>query len=361
MTGPDPIEPRALGPPRSGKKSKGRRRAAQGSAPSLKGPAPGLIRTGLRGEEPALLVGGPRLNLYDWKAANVRNSYLLAAFLVGLIMLIAWALGQAYAPEHAAAVVLASLAIGGALVLVAYFNSDKAVLAMAAVREATREEHRYLVNVTEAVALGAGVPMPKLYVIETPMINAFATGRDPRHGVIAVTTGLLKALNRQEVEGVIAHEMAHIKNYDIRFGSFIAATVGALVVLRELVLRSMMWGGARGSRRQGGGNTFFVILAIALAVLAPILARLVELAISRRREYLADATGAFITRNPEGLASALEKISRQALDPEDRRHSSEAINHLYFVNPLAHFNGEGLFATHPPIRKRVSALRRLSG
>jgi heat shock protein HtpX len=355
VTGRGPIDPRIPGgppgrPPQSGKPG---------------GPPPRVIRTGLRGEEPALQVSGPRLNLYDWQASNIRNSYILAAVLVGLVVLLGWAFGMAYAPEYAGAMVAISFAIGGGLVLIAYHNSDKAVLAIAGVREATVEEHRYLVNVTDAVALGAGVPMPKLYIIDTPMINAFATGRDPQHGVIAVTTGLLKALNRQEVEGVVAHEMAHIKNYDIRFGSFIAATVGALIVLREILLRTMIYSGggrsSRGGRGRGGGNALFLVLAIVLAILAPILARIVELAISRRREYLADATGAFITRNPEGLASALEKIGRQELDPEDRKHSSEALNHLYFVNPLAHFNGESLFATHPPIRKRVQALRRLSG
>ena len=182
---------------------------------------------------------------------------------------------------------------------------------MSGARPPNKDEHRYLVNVTEAVAIGAGVPMPKVYVIDNPAPNAFATGRDPRHGAIAVTTGLMSILDRQELEGVIAHEMAHVKNYDIRFASMLAATVGAIVLLRDVILRGMRFGGrSRRSSSSGGGTgqAVAMVLLIVLLILAPILATMVRLAVSRRREYLADATGAYITRNPDGLASALAKL-----------------------------------------------------
>jgi heat shock protein HtpX len=221
------------------------------------------------------------------------------------------------------------------------------------------------VNITEAVAIGAGVPNPKIYVIDSPAPNAFATGRNPEHGTIAVSKGLLEILDRQELEGVVAHEMAHIKNYDILFMTMLAATVGAIVVLSDLITHSWRYGGFGGGRserrsdRDGGGGqaqAIAYLLLIVLLVLAPILTTLLRLAVSRKREYLADATGAYITRNPEGLARALEKL-RDYNGP--KLDVSKGVEHLFFTNPVRNLNANAMFATHPPIQERIDRLRRM--
>jgi heat shock protein HtpX len=304
-------------------------------------------------------LSGRRISLLDWQASNRRASWLLAGFMVLLLGAIGYLVALAFDPGAAWTfiVIAAVLAIGQSLA--AYWFSDKLALAVSGARPANKDEHRYLVNVTEAVAIGAGVPMPKIYVIDNPAPNAFATGRDPRHGAIAVTTGLMSILDRQELEGVIAHEMAHVKNYDIRFASMLAATVGAIVLLRDVILRGLRFGGrSRRSSSSGGGKgqAIAMVLLIVLLILAPILATLVRLAVSRRREYLADATGAYITRNPDGLASALAKLRDYRGAP---MQVSEGVQHMYFTNPVAKLNALSWLATHPPIDDRISRLRRM--
>lgn len=305
-------------------------------------------------------VTGERLSLLDWKAANVRNSWLLALLTVLLLAAIGYALGLAFDPAHSVFYTLLAVAVAGGQSATAYWFGDRIALTATGARPATREEHRYLVNITEAVAIGAGVPTPAIWVIDAPQPNAFATGRNPQHSAIAVTTGLLELLDRQELEGVIAHELAHIKNYDMLFGSMLAATVGAILIIRDLVNRALWYGGGRRGRRsdRGGGQAQLVGLALLaiLLVLAPLLATLLRLAVSRRREYLADATGAYITRNPEGLASALEKL-RDYNGP--RMRVSEGVQHLFIINPRANLNAAGLMATHPPIGERIERLRRM--
>jgi len=304
-------------------------------------------------------LSGRRISLLDWQAANRRASWLLAGFMVLLLGSIGYLVALAFDPGAAWTfiVIAAVLAIGQSLA--AYWFSDRLALAVSGARPANKDEHRYLVNVTEAVAIGAGVPMPKIYVIDNPAPNAFATGRDPRHGAIAVTTGLMSLLDRQELEGVVAHEMAHVKNYDIRFASMLAATVGAIVLLRDVILRGLRFGGrSRRSSSSGGGRgqAIAMVLLIVLLILAPILATLVRLAVSRRREYLADATGAYITRNPDGLASALAKLRDYRGTP---MQVSEGVQHMYFTNPVAKLNALSWLATHPPIDDRISRLRRM--
>ena len=289
-------------------------------------------------------VTGRKISLLDWRAANVRSSYLLAFIMVLLLAAIGYL-----------AVVVAGVQSG-----VAYWLSDKIALASAGARKATLEEHRYLVNVTEAVAIGAGVPAPDIYVIDSSAPNAFATGRNPEHGAVAVTTGLLELLDRQELEGVVAHEMAHIRNYDILFLSMLAATVGAVILLRDLALRVMRFGGRRrgGGSGRGGGQAQLIamVLLVVLLILAPVLATLLRLAVSRRREYLADATGAYITRNPEGLASALEKLRDYS---GERLEASEGVRHMFFINPVQRLNASTVLATHPPLDERIGRLRRM--
>ena len=311
---------------------------------------------------------GRKISLLDWKTANIRLSWLLAFFVVALLAAIAYLL--ALAVDRQAAVLFIVIAVGLALTqnMVAYWFSDKMALSAARARPATVEEHRYLVNVTEAVAIGAGVPAPEVYVIDSEAPNAFATGRNPEHSAVAVTTGLLALLDRQELEGVVAHEMSHIKNYDILFTSMLAATVGAILLIRDLVLRSTRYGryggygGFGGGRRRdrrdgsGGGQALAMVLLVVLLILAPVLATLLRLAVSRRREFLADATGAYITRNPEGLARALEKLRDYK---GDRLEVSEGVHHMFFTNPAQHFNAKGLFATHPPLDERINRLRRM--
>ena len=304
---------------------------------------------------------GQRIDLLAWKAANLRASVLLGVSVVALLALIAYLLALAIDPEAAWLFVGLSLLVAGGQNLVAYWFGANMALAGAGARPASREEQRYLVNITEAVAIGAGVPTPEIYVIDSSAPNAFATGRNPENGKIAVTTGLLERLDRQELEGVVAHELAHIRNYDVLYMSLLAATVGAIIVLRD-VLRRAMWHGGFGGRRgrsgrgAGGAQAVAYLLLVVLLILAPMLATLLRFAVSRRREFLADATGAYITRNPEGLARALEKLRDY---PGEPLKVSEGVQHMFFTNPVAQLNARGLLATHPPIQERIERLRRM--
>lgn len=238
-----------------------------------------------------------------------------------------------------------------------YYFSDKVILTMSGAKEANRRQHFDFYTITENIANSQRMPMPKLYVIEDSAMNAFATGRDPEHAVVCATTGLLKRLNRGELEGVIAHEMGHIKNYDIRLMSIVSVLVGFIALLGDWMLRSSF-------RRNNDDNdnqvqAIMMILALILAILSPIVAQLIQLAISRRREFLADATSASITKNPEGLARALEKISQ---DREPLEAANKATAHLYISDPLKNSKGaisafKKLFNTHPPVTERIAALR----
>ena len=303
---------------------------------------------------------GRRISLLDWQASNRRLSWMLGLVMAALLGAIGYLLAQLTNPASAGFFVAVAGLIGGGQTVAAYWFSDQLALGASGARPATKDEHRYLVNVTEAVAIGAGVPTPRIYVIDSPAPNAFATGRDPEHASIAVTRGLVDMLDRQELEGVIAHEMSHIKNYDIRFMSMLAATVGVIVILRDLVLRWFQFGAFGGSRRSRGsrgnnrGQGIMVVLLVVLLVLGPILATILRLAVSRRREFLAEAPGAYITRNPEGLASALEKLASYK---GEGLEVSEGVRHLFIVNPLARHNAVDIFATHPPIQERIDRLR----
>lgn len=311
-------------------------------------------------------ASGQRINLLDYKARNIRSSWLMALLTMALLAVIAYLIAALTDVGSSVFFIGSALVIGAGQGVVGFWFSDKIALAAAGARKATAEEHRYLVNVTEAVAIGAGVPMPEIYVIDSPAPNAFATGRDPQHSSIAVTRGMLQLLDRQELEGVIAHEMAHIRNYDIRFMSMLVATLGAILVLRDLVARWTFWGGigsGSGRRRssdRGGdgarGQGIMTLLLILLLVLAPLLATLLRLAVSRKREYLADATGAYITRNPEGLARALEKLRDYR---GQQLEVSEGVKHMFFTNPSLGQNNVDAFATHPPINDRIARLRRM--
>lgn len=319
-------------------------------------PAPGGARLPDAITDP---VTGRRISLLDWKAANVRASWLLTLGLMAMLAGIGWLIGYALDPGLAVVALAIAVVVGVGHAAAAYWASDTLVLSVTGARRATQQEHRYLVNVTEAVAIGAGVPTPRIYVIDDPAPNAFATGRDPAHGTVAVTTGLMQLLDRQELEGVVAHELAHIRNFDIRFMSMLAATVGAIVLLRDVAFRSMRFGGGRrrgGSSGGGKGQAVAMLLLVVVLVVAPLLAMVLRMAVSRRREYLADATGAYITRNPEGLARALEKLRDFKGTP---MRVSDGVAHMFFSDPRAHLDARKAFATHPPIQDRIDRLRRM--
>ena len=306
-------------------------------------------------------------SFYDQIAANRRNSFLLAAFVVVLLALLGATIGYALSgsPEGALAVTAGAVLLGAGSGAFTYFAGDSLVLAVSQAREVDAAQAPKLMNVVQELAIAANVPMPKVYVIDDTAPNAFATGRDPAHASVAITTGLLEKLDREELQGVIGHELSHVRNFDIRFSLIVAVMVGVIAVLADFFLRFTFWGGARsrGSDRQGGGNAaqaIIMIVAIILAILAPLISRFIQLAVSRQREYLADASSVELTRNPYGLERALAKI---AADQEVLEVANRGTQHLYFTNPIKKFEdrSSGLMSTHPPILDRINRLRQLTG
>jgi len=296
--------------------------------------------------------------MYEQIASNKRRSILLVAFFVVLIFILAWAFEQLTGMGEGGLIFAALIA--GVSAFASYYASDKIALAVSHARPVTKEEYPYLYNVVEGLTLAAGIPAPRCYVIDDTAPNAFATGRDPQHSVICVTTGLLAKLDRLELEGVISHEMAHIKNYDIRLQTLAVTMVGIIALLGDWILRSVWWGGR--SRKIGndksGVGAIFLVIGLLLAAFGPLIAQLLRLAVSRRREFLADASGAMMTRYPPGLASALRKISA---DTEPLEAANKATAHMYIVNPLKNLKGSfnRLFSTHPPIEERIAALEKM--
>ncbi|MBI3577679.1 M48 family metallopeptidase [Candidatus Gottesmanbacteria bacterium] len=272
------------------------------------------------------------------------------------VVLIGYVLGQALG--YGTSWMWIAVAISVVSSLVSYYWGDKMVLAMSGARPADRKRDFDFFTVAENLALASGIPKPKLYVIDDTAMNAFATGRDPQHAVVCATSGILDKLERRELEGVIAHELSHVKNYDTRLMAVVAVLVGTVAFLADMFMRSLWWGGGRDRDEDRGGNAIFLVVGIVLALVSPIVATLIQLAISRRRELLADASGAYLTRYPEGLARALEKLVK---DKEVLEAASNATAHLYIVNPFKGKNFgawfSGLFDTHPPIEERIKLLR----
>lgn len=277
---------------------------------------------------------------------------------VAFVVLVAYVFGVSlgYGTSWMWAAVLFSVASS----LISFYWGDRIVLAMSGARPASRTRDFDFFTVAENLAIAAGLPKPKLYVIDDTAMNAFATGRDPAHAVVCATTGLLAKLERRELEGVIAHELSHIKNFDTRLMAVVAVLVGTVAYLADMFLRSLWWGGGRDRDEDRGIGQIFAIVGIVLAIVTPVIATLIQLAISRRREFLADASAAHLTRYPEGLARALEKLGS---DREVLEAATNATAHLYIVNP---FKGKefaawfaGLFDTHPPLKERIKILRTL--
>jgi len=291
-----------------------------------------------------------RVSFFDAIEANKRNSLILVASMFLLFMAAVWALSYAF-----------DLGVCGptmgffALLLYAvivYYQGDSIILMMSGAKEAKREEYPFLYNVVEGLALASQIPMPKLYVIDDQSPNAFATGRDPKHASVAVTKGLLGMMKREELEGVVAHEISHIGNYDIRFAMLAVVFVGAIALMGEFAWRMLFYGGSGRRDRSGGGGPLMLI-AIFFVILAPVFAQVVRFALSRQREYLADANAARLTRYPEGLASALEKIGKANIPTAAANDTTAS---LYFSNPLPQKIGF-LGSTHPAIDDRVKRLR----
>lgn len=288
--------------------------------------------------------------MYNQIAANKRKSAVLLFCFAVFAAAIAYIAGL-YLVDRS----FAPFAIGFALtyVLISYFAGSKMALALNGAKEIGRRDNPRLYRMVENLSITVGLPMPKVYIIKDQGMNAFATGRDPNHSAVAVTTGLLDALDDKELQGVLAHELGHVQNYDIRVSLVAFALASIVGIISDIILRSMIWGGS--SDDDGpGSNPIVIIIGLIALILAPIVASLIQLAISRQREYLADATGAMTTRYPEGLASALEKIAGGSSTMR-RQNSSTA--HLFFANPLKGKSLSKLFSTHPPIEDRIKRLR----
>ncbi len=298
-------------------------------------------------------------SLYDEISRNKRSSILLASVLSLITVALIFSFSYIFAPEYLYIVLPFSLVFVVGYSYSSWMYGDRVVLGATGAVPAEGREHIYLRDTVEGLSLAAGVPTPKVYVVPSDEINAFATGRDPEHASVAVTRGLLNALDRQELEGVLAHELSHIRNRDVTFMTLVAVLVGLVAILSHIILRTYRFGGGRRGRRgRGDGDKRgleIAILAVGflLAIFAPLLTRIVQFAVSRKREYLADASGAELTRYPEGLASALEKIKGHNRGDMD---VSEAVSHLFIADPNKSAL-DALYATHPPLDERIKRLR----
>ncbi len=304
---------------------------------------------------------------YDQIAANRRRSFLMVAFVVAILGLLGFTIGWAVfgAPEGGIVTTVGAVAFGGLAGVGTYFAGDALVLSVSRAKQVDETAAPQLMNVVREMATAANVPMPRVFIIDDTAPNAFATGRDPAHASIAVTTGLLQKLDREELQGVIGHELSHVRNLDIRFSLVVGVMVGAIAILADFFLRFTFWGNVGGRRSRdsgsgGGAQLIVFVIAIALAILAPIISRFIQLAVSRQREYLADASSVELTRNPYGLERALAKISG---DAEVLEVANRGTQHMYFTNPIKKFEARSssLTSTHPATIDRINRLRQLTG
>ncbi len=294
--------------------------------------------------------------MYDQISQNKRNSWLLVVVITIFLVALGYLIGEYWGRGYGYGGIVFALVIALISGLVSYYGGAGMILAMSRAKRIEKKDHPQLFNVIDELAISAGVPMPAIYIIDDTAPNAFATGRDPEHASVAITTGLLSKLSRDELQGVMAHELSHVQNRDILFSMMVGIMVGSIVLISDFFVRSVIWGG-RGRKKGGGkGSAPLILIGLLLAILAPVFAKMLQLAVSRQREYLADASAALITRYPEGLASALEKISG---DKEVLEVANRATQHLYIVNPIKPFEkrAKSLFSTHPPIEERIARLR----
>ena len=293
------------------------------------------------------------MSLYTQAESNINKTWAYLTFFLIFIIFIGWIISYIF---DSYAIMLIAVIYSVAISFVSYWYSDKIVLAMTRAKPIEKKDNPELYRLVENLCITAGLPLPKIYVMNEAQPNAFATGRDQKHAVVAVTSGLLERLDKSELEGVIAHELSHIGNRDTLLQTIVVVLVGVVVMMVDLAFRARWYGGSSrsSSRDRGGAGAIIAVLGLVALILAPILAQLIKFAISRKREFLADASGALLTRYPEGLARALEKISK---DPTPLARANNATSHLYIVNPFRGGKVAKLFMTHPPIEERISALR----
>jgi len=286
--------------------------------------------------------------VYGAIAANKRNTVIIMAVFIGVVAAVGWAFSTFYGEP-----LITPWVVGGALIyaLVQYFAASKLAIAMTGAHEIEKKDNPRLYRIVENLAITTGMPTPKIYMIDDPAPNAFATGRDPKHAIVAATTGIMDIMSDRELEAVMAHEMGHVRNYDIRVSMIAFGLASAIGILSDIALRMMFFGG---DNRNNNSNPIMLAIGVVVIILAPVVAALIQMAISRQREYLADATGAMTTRDSEGLASALEKL-QQYSQPMKRQNTSMA--HLFFSNPLKPGALSKLFSTHPPLEERIARLR----
>ena len=298
-----------------------------------------------------------RISFHDEIRRNKLKSIVLLMLIIVIFIAIGFVLTFVFDPSYFFFIMILSIIISLSYTLISYYNADKIALASVKAKPASPTQHRQLFQAVENMSLASGLPMPKIYVMHSPQINAFASGRDPQHAVICVTDGTLVKLDKQELEGVVAHEMSHIANYDIRFMTFTTVAIGMISIIAELFLRSL-WFSNSGDNRDGRVKIFLIILGIVLSILAPIVANLVALAISRRREFTADATGVKFTRYPKGLADALKKIKHEHLAQNDKHHFPKAVAPL-FISDTFKKKIRNIFLTNQDIDERIAKLERM--
>lgn len=296
------------------------------------------------------------MNIYEEISSNVRKTWVLIFLFFVVIVLIGYALGALYGNPFIGLTL--AFIISFFYILFSYFTGDSVILTLNSAKQADKQQYPHLVNTVEGLAIAAGIPTPRIYVIDDTAINAFATGRDPKHAAVTVTTGCLQRLKRDELEGVLGHELSHIKNYDIKYMMLVVMLVGITLVLSDVLLRSLWYGGGRRNER-GNGALWLIIFGLALAIISPLIVRLVQLAISRKREFLADASGALLTRYPPGLANALKKIRDDKEPLVEVADRSTA--HLYIENPLVKIRkkSSSVWSTHPDINERITRLEKM--
>ena len=295
------------------------------------------------------------VNFRAQQAANKRKTFMLLALFGALTWLVLFA-ALTYFGQSTSSII--PIAVGISLISVwgSYYSSDKLVLTMTGARQIQESDNPKLFGLIQEVCIASGLPMPKVAIVEDRAPNAFATGRNPEHALIAFTTGILEAMDRDELQGVIAHEMSHVANRDTLVSAVAATTAGAIAMLSDFIMRMLWWGGGRRDNREGGNNPLMLIASFIVLILAPVAAMLLQAAISRRREALADATAVQFTRNPAGLRSALEVLQA---DSTVVSHASNAVAHLYIESPLDSSSVSKLFSTHPPLAERIAILRQM--
>lgn len=296
--------------------------------------------------------------MYKQITANKRKTWILIIAFTIFVIALGWIFSSTLEMGPIAIIIAAIIAL--LMSLTGYYKGDRVALTASGAKPISQKESPYVYRIIENLAITAGIPVPKIYIIADPVPNAFATGRDPEHSSMALTSGLIELMAKEELEGVVAHEISHIKNYDIRVMTLVVILVGLVALLADFFIRIQFYGfGKRRSRSQGSAGAILLVIGIVLAILSPIIAQIIQLAVSRKREFLADASGSLLTRYPEGLASALNKI---ASHPQKLRRANRATAHLFFSSPFANSRNifNRFFMTHPPIQDRITALKQMA-